>query len=101
MTVEIHYDANTGKTDFIEREVRRKNDRRGNFYLDSTAMPRRKRWWTVTVRYTTPSGPQELVVKPSKKCFLTQLSTFIDAAMREDIAKTGDIKDITWTAIGR
>lgn len=61
----------------------------------------RRRRWKVTVTYQTPSGPQKLKVAPKQKCMLTDITKFIDQAIRDDVARTGNVWDITWEAIGK
>ncbi len=69
-------------------------------WLKAEASVRRRRW-KVTVTYQTPEGPQRLVVEPKSRCMLADITPVIDAAIREDAAKSGGVWAITWDAVGR
>lgn len=61
----------------------------------------RRRKWLVTGTYMTPQGVQEFQVKTKNPCWMRELAPMIEAAIREDVAITGAVADIKWTAIGR
>lgn len=61
----------------------------------------RRRQWVVTVTYQTPKGPQKLVIKPDRKCRLADISSEIDAAIREDIRRVGSVWGVEWEATGK
>lgn len=61
----------------------------------------RRRRWQVDGTYQTPDGEQTFKVQTKGACWMAELSGLIEQAIREDAAKTGWVKGIKWTAIGR
>jgi hypothetical protein len=86
-----------GALTVIEREytVRTSRGRREKVEVS------RKRNWTIKVWYDTLSGPQELLIKHKKKCYLNQLTPVINEMIDKDETATGGVRNLSWHATGK